>query len=297
MDFRQLQRFLAVVDHGGFHRAAEVLYVAQPSLSQSIKQLERELGEALFHRVGRGVVLTEAGRELIGPARAAVHALGLAVESVGAVRGLRSGRLEITAMPSQAIAPLAGVISRFTAHYPGVRVVVRAGATADQVVEAVRTGRTELGLLAGVRLADRPGVGLHPVARQRFVVVAPAAGPFGTGARVGPADLSGLRVIAGQTGTGMRAVVDELIESGAGLTIAVETEHREAILPLVLAGTGIAVLTESWREISERSGAVVADLDPPFHLEVAYASHAGGLGPAARAFLHLATDREGRSVG
>ncbi|MFI7134641.1 LysR family transcriptional regulator [Nonomuraea sp. NPDC050153] len=82
MDFRQLERFLAVVDHGGFHRAAEVLYVAQPSLSQSIKQLEREMGDALFHRVGRGVVLTEAGRELVGPARMAVHALGLAVESV-----------------------------------------------------------------------------------------------------------------------------------------------------------------------------------------------------------------------
>ncbi|MFC5827367.1 LysR substrate-binding domain-containing protein [Nonomuraea insulae] len=56
--------------------------------------------------------------------------------------------MEIAATPSQAIAPLATVVSRFTAEYPGVRVVVRAGATADQVVEAVRAGRTELGLLA-----------------------------------------------------------------------------------------------------------------------------------------------------
>lgn len=134
-----------------------------------------------------------------------------------------------------------------TAEYPGVRVVVRAGATADQVVEAVRTGRTELGLLAGVRLPHEPGVGLHPVARQRFVVVTSAAGPFGPGTRVGPADLSGLRVIAGQTGTGMRAVV--------------------------------------------------AELDPPVYLEVAFASHAGGLGPAARIFLDLAIDWERRSVG
>ncbi|MER6951369.1 LysR family transcriptional regulator [Nonomuraea sp. NPDC000554] len=292
MDFRQLERFLAVVDHGGFHRAAEVLYVAQPSLSQSIKQLEREMGDALFHRVGRGVVLTEAGRELVGPARMAVHALGLAVESVEAVRGLRTGRLQITAMPSQTIAPLAGVITRFTAQYPGVRVVVRAGATADEVVEAVRTGRTELGLLAGVGLPERPGVGLHPVARQRFVVVTSAAEPFQTGARVATSDLSGLRVIAGQTGTGMRAVVDALIESGVELTIAVETEHREAILPLVLAGSGIAVLAESWREVAERAGAVVADLDPAFHLEVAYVSHEGGLGPASRAFLDMATERQ-----
>ncbi|MGW0591901.1 LysR family transcriptional regulator [Streptosporangium sp. NPDC002607] len=291
MDFRQLERFLAVVDHGGFHRAAEVLYVAQPSLSQSIKQLERELGEALFHRVGRGVVLTEAGRALVEPARAVIHARGLAVGSVEAVRGLRTGRLEITTMPSQAIDPLAGVISRFTAEYPGVRVVVRAAATAEQVVEAVRTGRTELGLLAAIRLPQRPGVGLHPVGRQRFVVVSSAGGPFSAGARVSPGELSGLRVIAGQTGTGMRAVVDDLIRSGVRLTIAVETEHREAILPLVLGGSGVAVLADSWRELAERSGAVVADLDPPVHLDIAYAGHAGGLGPAARTFLRMATHR------
>ncbi|MCX4904912.1 LysR family transcriptional regulator [Streptomyces sp. NBC_00878] len=292
MDFRQLERFLAVVDHGGFHRAAEVLYVAQPSLSQSIKQLERELGDALFRRVGRGVVLTEAGRALVEPARTAVHALGLAVQSVEAVQGLRTGRLEITAMPSQAIDPLAGAISRFTARYPGVRVVVRAAATAEQVMEAVRTGRTELGLLADVGLPRWPGVGLHPVARQRFVVVASAEGPLPAGERVRAADLSGVRVIAGQPGTGMRAVVDDLIHSGVELTIAVEIEHREAILPLVLAGSGIAVLADSWRELAERSGAVVVDLDPPVHLDVAYVSHLAGIGPAARAFLDLASDQE-----
>ena len=68
MDIRQLKFFLAVVDHNGFSRAAEHLLVAQPSLSQAIANFERELGMPLFHRIGRGVVLSEAGSALVGPA-------------------------------------------------------------------------------------------------------------------------------------------------------------------------------------------------------------------------------------
>jgi DNA-binding transcriptional LysR family regulator len=69
MDARQLEYFLAIVDHDGFGRAAQQLHIAQPSLSQSIANLERELGVQLFHRIGRGVVLSTAGSDLIAPAR------------------------------------------------------------------------------------------------------------------------------------------------------------------------------------------------------------------------------------
>ena len=69
MDARHLRYFLAVVDHGGFHRAAEALAVGQPTLTQAVAALERELHSTLFHHVGADVVLTEAGRALVGPAR------------------------------------------------------------------------------------------------------------------------------------------------------------------------------------------------------------------------------------
>ncbi|MEU7599213.1 LysR family transcriptional regulator, partial [Streptomyces sp. NPDC039022] len=110
MDIRQLEYFLAIVDQGGFHRAAAALYVSQPSLSQSVRALERDLGSDLFHRVGRRAVLTEAGRALIEPARATVRSLATARASVAAVHELRTGRVDVAAMPSQAVEPLTTMI-------------------------------------------------------------------------------------------------------------------------------------------------------------------------------------------
>ena len=111
MDTRQLRYFLAVVDQGGFVRAAEHLIIAQPSLSQTIATLERELGVPLFHRVGRKVVLSEAGEELVGPARLVLRDLDAARSSVDAVRGVRSGKLDLTTMPSPGIEPLTTMIA------------------------------------------------------------------------------------------------------------------------------------------------------------------------------------------
>lgn len=68
VDLRQMEYFLAVVDHCGMSRAAAALRVAQPSLSQAVRKLEKDLGTGLFHRVGRGLVLSPAGEALIGPA-------------------------------------------------------------------------------------------------------------------------------------------------------------------------------------------------------------------------------------
>ncbi|GAA2894480.1 transcriptional regulator CynR [Pseudonocardia halophobica] len=290
MDARHLRYFLAVVDHGGFHRAAEALSVGQPTLTQAVAALERELRTALFHHVGADVVLTEAGRALVGPAREVGHGLEVARAAVEAVEGLRAGRVEIVATPSEAVSPLAGTIARFCAAYPQVRVVVRAAFTADEVITAVRSGATELGLLASARPIHATGLDLHPVARQRFVLVtAPESGLAGP---VRPDQLEGRRLIGGPPATTMRSVVDGLERHGA--VIAAECEHREAILPLVLAGVGMAVLPDSWRELAERAGARVVELEPPAHLDIAYVSRTGAVTAAARTFLEQATLRTHR---
>lgn len=105
MDIRQLEFFLAIVDHGGFNRAAAAPYVSQPALSQTVRSLERDLGTDLFHRLGKRTVLTEAGTALIEPARAAVRSMETARAGVDAVHELRTGRLDIAAMPPRPWSP------------------------------------------------------------------------------------------------------------------------------------------------------------------------------------------------
>jgi DNA-binding transcriptional LysR family regulator len=285
MDVRQLEYFLAVVDHGGFNRAAAALYLAQPSLSQAVRGLERDLGAELFHRIGRRVVLTEAGAALVEPARDAVRGLDLARAAVESVHGLRGGRVDVAALPTQAIEPLTTMVSGFAARYPEVGVTVRAAFSVRDITEMVRTGACELGLVATSGPLVTADVRVHPVVRQRFVLLAPPGGPFEPGETVGRARLEGQRVIVGQEGSGMRRFVDGLREAGVGFEIAVETEHRVAILPLVLGGAGVAVVTDAWRGLAERAGVLVLELDPTGALDVALVSRRGPLTPAARAFL------------
>ncbi|MFK0293249.1 LysR family transcriptional regulator [Streptomyces sp. NPDC090442] len=299
MDIRQLEYFLAIVDQGGFHRAASALYVSQPSLSQAIRGLERDLGGELFHRIGRRAVLTEAGQALIEPARAAVRSLATARASVAAVRELRTGRLDVASMPSQAVEPLTTMVRAFGERHPGVCVAIRAAFTAEDVVERVRTGAAEVGLLAvSGPLPDRDVV-VHPLGEQRFVLVAPGGdsdGPFAGQSVVDGAELAGQRLIVGQQGTGMRAYVDGLRERGIEFVVAAETEHRVSVLPLVLAGVGVAVLAESWRGLAERAGARVLDIEPRAVLRTGLVSRRGVLSPAARAFVQAALETDPPAV-
>jgi DNA-binding transcriptional LysR family regulator len=285
VDARQLQYFLAVVDHGGVSRAAAALHVAQPSLSQALRTLEKDLGQPLFHRIGRRLVLNDAGKALVEPARQVVRGLAAARSSVKSVSGLTVGRVEIAATPSQAVEPLPSLIRAFTARHPGISVAVKAAFTASQVIDMVRAGTVEVGLLASTEEPTAHGVHFTSLGRQRFVLVTPPDGPFPPDHVVQHAELAGHRLIVGQVGSGMRRLVDRIRDSGVDLAAVVDTEHREAILPLVLNGTGMAVLSDAWAGLAERSGARVHALEPAAHLHISLATRPSALSPAATAFM------------
>jgi DNA-binding transcriptional LysR family regulator len=298
MDARQLEYFLAVVDEGSVRAAATRLFVAQPSVSQSIKTLERDLEAELFHRSGRRLVLTPAGEALITPARQVLHWLDLSRAHVDAVNGLRQGVLVLATMPSQAVAPLAPIITKFVSRYPLIQISLKAASTVTEALSVVRAGGAELAIVASLVSLELEDLVAHPLGRQRFIGASPPTEALAEGRSVSFEQLEGQRLIAGQKGTGMRRVADNVIAANESTSISVETEHREAILPLVLAGAGVAILSEAWRDLCREAGLHVYELMTNEELEVFLVHRRTALAPAAQAFLmqalpgHLSGSRE-----
>lgn len=289
MDARQLRYFLAVVDHEGFNRAAEHLLIAQPSLSQTIKTLEREIGVPLFHRVGRRALLSAAGQELVGPARLVLRDLEAAEDAMAALKGVRRGRLDLVAMPSPAVEPLTTLIAHYTAAHPHVVVSTTAAFTAAEVIAAVQSGSSEIGLLGTDKPISVPDVDVLPLECQPMVlVVNPQQDEFSGRRSITGEELEGQRIVISQRGSLMRAQVDDLLARGVGLVIAAEAAHRSSLLPLVLAGVGHAVLPQAWASMASRAGLHVVELLPTVNLHIALISRRSGLTPAAEAFLAVA---------
>jgi DNA-binding transcriptional LysR family regulator len=296
VDVRQLTYFLAVVETMNFGRAAEQLYIAQPSLSQAIGTLERELGVPLFHRVGRGIVLSDAGAQLIEPARQVVRDLEAARAAARSVRGLQRGRVELIAMPSPGMEPLSTLVRDFTAAHPAMTVTADAAFTPEEVVQAVKAGRSELGLLGAASPPHTGGLRVLPIEDQPLVLISPPEDAPQAHEDPGSVDrsttptvareaLADARLIVSRQGSLMRGLVDDVLASGVDARIVVEVEHRTSILPMVLAGVGHAVLPSSWTPLAQRSGARVRRIEPAVLLRIALVYRTGTLTPAAQAFV------------
>jgi LysR family carnitine catabolism transcriptional activator len=278
-----------VVDQGGVTLAAQELHVAQPSLSQTIRSLERELGVALFHRVGRRLVLSAAGEALLGPARQVLRDLETVAASVAQVSGLVAGRLDLVAEPTLASDPVAALIGAFRVDHPGVTVALAEPENAAELAARVADGRSEVGLaeLPLAAAADGAGLITEALLVQDVLVVRPPGTPAFDVLAV--TALAGAPLITTPLGTSSRALVERAL-AAASVTprVAVETEQREALLPLVLAGAGSALLPRPLAEQARRRGAVVMELRPALRRRVGLVHRKGTMSPAAQAFVALA---------
>ena len=120
MEIHQLRYFVAVADEGNFSRAAAKVRVAQPSLSQQIRKLEAEIGQPLFDRLPRSVVLTEAGRCFLDYARQILASIGDARRCVDELNDAVTGKLAVGAIPTIAPYVLPELVKKFHKDYPEV---------------------------------------------------------------------------------------------------------------------------------------------------------------------------------
>lgn len=283
MDLRLVEYFVAVVDHGGTTRAAEALYISQPSLSQAIRTLERQLGVTLFDRSRRHLVLTPDGEAFTGPARRILADAEHARDRVRSVRDLAAGRLEIAAVATLTVDPLPDLAGALLAGHPGLRLTVLDPGTTDGVVGEVRRGRAELGLI------DRPvpdgSLPVHELWEQETVLVLPPAMAADLPDPVPLTALAGIPLIVERSGSRSRAVLEA--ELGDLLDVGVECAHRPAIGQLVVHGAGAAFLPRRIAE-DELRDVVVRSTVPSIRHTVRAVHRPGPLSPAATAFLRAA---------
>lgn len=286
MERRQLEYFLAVVQHGGFTAAAIALHVAQPSLSHAIRTLEREFGGSLFHRLPHGVALTAAGEALVRPAQQVLRDLSTAGSLVREVLGLEGGRLDIVSQTTLSVDPLAGLLGGFHRAHPKVAVRVVDPERGPDVALMVAAGRCELGLVdAAVTTGDLHGIDLPA---QEMHVVLPPDHPHPPCATITSRELAALDLIVTPPGTEIRAALDDVCTTlGVEPKIVVETAHRAMIVPLVLAGVGATLLPASMARDAGLRGARMLSNRPRLLRHGRLVWRSGPLSPAAQAFVDL----------
>jgi DNA-binding transcriptional LysR family regulator len=284
MDSRRASYFLAVADEGSFSAAARVLHLSQPALSAAVRELEESLGSPLLERLPRGVRLSEAGRAYARHARLALAELEAGASAVREVLGLEGGTLSVCCLPTLATDPMAAAIGMLRRRHPALRIELSCPADPDELVAEVRSGHVELGLTSLVVLPS--DLDCEAAGAQELCCLLPPGDP-----ERGPlslADLAERELVALPAGAATRQVLDDaLAAAGLKAVIAVETSARDAVVPLVLAGAGAAVIPRHLATLAAAQGAVIVDLVPGLGRSLYLVGRRGPRSPAARALAEI----------
>jgi LysR family transcriptional regulator, nitrogen assimilation regulatory protein len=249
MNLKQLEYFVSVAELGSFSKAAVVLDIAQPALSRQVRALEIDLRETLLLRNGRGVSLTEAGQRLFEHALTILQQVAEARADLGASRDEPVGHLTVGLPPSLARQLTVPLVDAFQRQLPKARLALVEGLSAH-VTEWIVTGRVDIGLLHNPE--SQPGLEVRPVLDEPLCLVQRAAQ-----AGHGPLrfrELTGYPLVVPERQHVMRRLIDsQATLAGLTLPIAWEVSSIAAIVDLVCAGHGHAVLTASAVAASPRA--------------------------------------------
>lgn len=293
MNLRQLRYFLAAAELGSFTAAARSLYIAQPSLSEQVRQLEAELGVELFARVGRGIALTAAGRAFRPEAERVLASVERARDAVRDVRELRGGTLSFGMFGTASAYLVAGLAAEFRRRYPDVRLRL-VGQNSSLTADAVRSGRLEAALV--VLPIDDDGLDVRPVHREELVVVSRVADHVAepmTMRRLVELPLVLYDAEYGGADPTRRQLVERAQSAGVTLRPVVEVEDMEAALQLAQRGVGDTVVARA--VLRDRRGArslhVTPFAEPMWEGFALIGRSDAPVSPATRAMVELVERR------
>lgn len=272
IELRHLRYFVAVADELHFRRAAERLHITQPSLSQQIHKLESMLEVELFDRTGRGVELTPAGQALRERASRAFDDVD---EAVAAARDAALGvigNLSVGFVENAAIGIVPDAVRRFREDHPRVGLDLRELSVPEQT-DTLITGEIDLGFVrAYPRHVDLTA---EMVREEEFVAAVPAGHTLAGRAPLTPTEVVAEPLIVTNREE-LPGLYDETMalirEYGSGIRIAQKATGTLAVLGLVAAGLGLALLPASIREL-KIAGVEYARLDPSPHIPLLAVRH------------------------
>ncbi len=244
MELRQLTYFRAIVRTGSFSRASAEIAVAQPALSRQVRQLEAELGVQLLYRNGRGVSLTDAGREFLHGIEAILEDLDALRGRLATAREVPQGSVLLGTPPAVSAVLAAPLLQRIARTWPDLHVRVVDGFS-GYLHEWVIAGRVDLAILYSAR-ATRSLVTRHLMAEDLFLIAPaadrrlPAAGPDGVLPLRRVARLPLL--LPGQDHAMRRAIDRAAAAAGLRLRVELEIDALHALKELVIGGSGYSIL-------------------------------------------------------
>ena len=264
MTLEQLRIFVAVAERQHVTRAAEALHLSQSAVSAAVAALEDRHGAKLFHRVGRGIVLTATGSVFLPEARAVLARAAAAELALADLVGLKRGTLSVMASQTIASAWLPRHLVAFRRRHPGIDVKLTVGNTA-QVAAAVHAGTADLGFVEGA--VEDPLLLRERVARDKLVVVVGPEHPWAGGGTLAPERLGEAEWVLREPGSGTRSAFEAAVARLAPATklrIALELPSNEAVRGAVEAGLGATATSASVAAPSLDAGLLVrVDIDLP----------------------------------
>jgi DNA-binding transcriptional LysR family regulator len=290
---RQLQVFEAIVRLGSFTRAAEELFLTQPTVSMQIKKLADSLGLALFEHVGRNVRPTEAGLELYEACRKIFETLANLEMKMADLKGIKRGRLRLSVITTaKYFTP--EVLGQFCQTYPGIDVALKVS-NRERIIDRINANEDDLYII-GQTSPEQLDIVAYPFAPNPLVVMAPRDHRLAGKKRIPLEEIVKEPLIMREPGSGIRETTLKLFEE-AGLrpNVRMELGSNEAIKHAIVGGLGLSVLSLHTLTLEGPDGPVaLLDVDGFPIMRQWFLVHPRGkeLSLVAQAFLDFALDTE-----
>ena len=236
----QLKVFEAAARHGSFTRAAEELFLTQPTVSMQVKQLSKSVGLPLFEQVGKRLYLTEAGRELLATCREIFDRIAQFEMTVADLKGVKQGLLRL-AVVTTAKYVVPRLLGPFCQRYPGIDVSLQV-TNHEILMERFSQNQDDLYILS--QIPDNLDMNVHPFLENPLVVLAPRNHHLANEKDIPLEAIANEPFIMREPGSGTRQAVQKMFEKESlGLKVKLELGSNEAIKQAIAGGLGISVLS------------------------------------------------------